>query len=161
MTEALNDLPQAGDRDLTLTRLIDAPRAAVYRAWTEPALLEQWFCPKPWQARVVAHDLRPGGVCHVDMHGPDGETHEHCGVYLEIVPQHKLVFTDAFTSAWRPSEKPFMTATITLADEAGGTRYTALVQHWSAEDREQHEAMGFQEGWGRCADQLAETARGL
>src|SRR5260370_40326694 len=55
--------------------------------------------------------------------------------------------------------KPFMTAIITFEDEAGQTRYTATVRHWSAEDKKAHEAMGFHSGWGQCTDQLAALAK--
>ncbi len=79
------------------------------------------------------------------------------GVYLEVVPNKRLVLTDAYREAWMPSEKPFMTVIVTFDDLGGGkTRYTARVRHWSVADREAHEKMGFHEGWGRCADQLAE-----
>ena len=68
------------------------------------------------------------------------------------------VFTDAYTEAWKPSAKPFMTAIVTFADEGGKTRYTARALHWTAEDKKTHEEMGFHQGWGICADQLAALA---
>jgi len=83
------------------------------------------------------------------------------GVYLEVVENERIVLTDAYTSAWEPSEKPFMTMVVTFADEEGKTRYTARVRHWTVADREAHEAMGFHQGWGQCADQLAEVAATL
>jgi hypothetical protein len=66
-----------------------------------------------------------------------------------------LVLTDAYTQAWEPAPKPFMTIILTFGREAGKTRYTALVRHWTVADREAHEKMGFHQGWGQCADQLA------
>jgi hypothetical protein len=75
-----------------------------------------------------------------------------------VVKNEKLVFTDAYTRAWEPSAKPFMTAIVTFADEGGKTRYTARALHWTAEDRKTHEDMGFHQGWGQCADQLAALA---
>lgn len=142
-------------RELVLTRLIDAPREKLYRAWTEPELLVQWFSPLPWTTPEAELDLRAGGKSRVIMRSPEGETFPSEGVYLEVVPNERLVFTDAYTAGWEPSEKPFMTAIITFEDEAGKTRYTARVRHWSEADREEHEGMGFHEGWGQCADQLA------
>ena len=68
---------------------------------------------------------------------------------------------DAFVRAWEPKENPFMTVVLTFADEAGKTRYTARVRHWSKADRDRHEQMGFQQGWGICADQLEALARAL
>jgi len=147
--------------ELTLTRVIDVPRQALWRCWTEPELIKQWFTPRPWTTPVVEVDVRPGGASHMIFRGPDGEEYPNRGVYLEVVPGERLVFTDAYSGGWMPSPKPFMTAIISFADEEGGTRYTARVRHWSAEDRARHEDMGFHDGWGRAADQLAAVARSL
>ncbi len=149
------------NRELVLTRLIDAPRQAVYRAWTEPELLKQWFAPKPLTTPVAQLDVRPGGSNLIVMKGPDGSDMPNQGVYLEVVPNEKLVFTNAYTKAWEPSDKPFMTVVLTFEDEAGKTRYTARVLHWTIADRETHERMGFHQGWGLCTDQLAEVAQSL
>jgi uncharacterized protein YndB with AHSA1/START domain len=103
-------------------------------------------------------DVRPGGSSLVVMRSPDGNEMPCPGVFLEVVPNQRLVVTDAYTSAWQPSPKPFMTAIVTFEDEGGKTRYTARVLHWTVGDREAHEKMGFHEGWGKCADQLAALA---
>jgi uncharacterized protein YndB with AHSA1/START domain len=152
--------PIAADaaHELVLTRLILAPKEKLFRAWTEPELLKQWFVPKPWSVAAAETDVRPGGISRIVMRDPDGNEFPNQGVYLEVVPNERLVFTDAYTEAWKPSEKPFMTCIVTFEDEAGGTRYTARARHWTAADREAHEKMGFHEGWGKCADQLAELA---
>ena len=144
--------------ELVLTRLIDASRQNLFRCWSEPDLLKQWFAPLPYTTPHAELDVRPGGSCLITMRSPDGQDMPMQGVYLEVVADEKLVTTDAFSSAWVPSAKPFMTTVVTFADEAGKTRYTARVRHWSAEDRAAHEAMGFHEGWGQCADQLAALA---
>lgn len=146
----------ASDRELVLTRLIDAPREKLFRAWTEPELMKQWFVPRPWTTPVIEVDLRPGGSNLIVMRSPEGNEFPNRGVYLEIVKNERLVFTDAYTKAWEPSEKPFFTGIITFEDEGGKTRYTARALHWTVADREEHEKMGFHEGWGQCADQLAE-----
>ena len=146
------------DRELVLTRLIDAPREKLFRCWTEPALIKQWFAPLPWTTPHAEIDVRPGGSSLVVMRGPDGNEFPNPGVILEVVKNEKLVFTDAYTKAWEPSAKPFMTVVLTFADEGGKTRYTARVRHWTAEDRKVHEDMGFHQGWGQCADQLAALA---
>jgi uncharacterized protein YndB with AHSA1/START domain len=142
------------NRDLVLTRLIDAPREKLFRAWTEPALLMQWFAPLPYTTPRAELDVRPGGATLVVMRGPDGVELPNQGVYLEVVRNERLVFTDAFTAAWEPSQNPFMTVILTFQDEGGKTRYTARVRHWTVADRESHEKMGFHQGWGLCADQL-------
>ena len=160
MTKRLEIAPN-NDRELVLARWIDAPVAAVWRCWTEPALLEQWFCPKPWRVTDVKQDIRPGGSCFMIMRGPNGEEVPQRGVYLDIVPGRRIVFTDAFTEAWVPSEKPFMAASVEMAPEDGGTRYIARAGHWSVADRAQHEAMGFHQGWGIASEQLEALAREL
>jgi uncharacterized protein YndB with AHSA1/START domain len=148
--------------DLVLERTLQAPRMAIWRCWTEPALIEQWFCPKPWGATDVKADLRAGGASSMTMRGPSGEAFLNNGVYLEVVPGQRLVFTDAFTSAWQPSGKAFMVGEITLADApGGGTHYKAVVRHWNATDLQQHVKMGFHQGWGIAADQLEALAKTL
>ena len=148
----------SSDRELVLTRLIDAPREKLFRAWTEPELIKQWFVPAPWTIARAEMDVRPGGRSPVVMRSPEGQDFPNHGVYLEVVKDEKIVFTDAYTEAWQPSEKPFFTGIITFEDEGGKTRYTARALHWTAAAREEHEKMGFHEGWGICADQLAALA---
>ena len=143
------------DRELVLTRVINAPREKLFRAWTEPELIKQWFTPPPFTVTAVETDVRPGGASLVVMRGPDGVEYPNRGVYLEVVRNERLVFTDAYTSAWTPSEKPFMTGCLTFEDVGGSTRYTARVLHWTVADREAHEKMGFHQGWGQATDQLA------
>lgn len=147
------------DRDLVLTRRFEAPPAKVFRAWTDPELMKQWFAPKPWTTPHVEIDLRPGGSSLVVMRSPEGEDYPNPGIYLDVVPNRRLVSTDAYTDAWTPSQKPFMTLILTFDDDNGGTTYTALARHWSAEDCQAHVKMGFHEGWGQCADQLADLLK--
>lgn len=148
--------------DLVLTRVMDAPREKLFRAWTEPALMKQWFAPLPWTISQVETDLRAGGASRIVMRSPEGQEYPNSGIYLEVVKNEKIVFTDAYTEGWKPSEKPFFTAIVTFEDLGGGkTRYTAIARHWTAEDRETHEKMGFHEGWGKCAGQLEALAQTL
>jgi uncharacterized protein YndB with AHSA1/START domain len=148
-------------RDLVLTRLIDAPRETLFRAWTEADMLKQWFAPLPWTTPFAELDVRPGGANIITMRSPEGQDMPNSGVYLEVVPNERLVFTDAYSKAWEPAEKPFMTVILTFADEDGKTRYTATARHWTVEDKQQHEAMGFHVGWGMCADQLETLVKGM
>jgi uncharacterized protein YndB with AHSA1/START domain len=152
----------AKDRELILTRVIDVPREKLFRAWTEPELLKQWFAPAPYTTPVAQVDLRPGGANLIVMRSPEGQDLPNPGVYLEVVPNERLVFTDAYTKAWELSEKPFMTVILSFEDLGGGkTKYTACVRHWTVADREAHENMGFHVGWGLCTDQLAALAAKL
>jgi uncharacterized protein YndB with AHSA1/START domain len=156
-------------RELSLTRLLKAPPERVYAAWTQPDLLRQWFAPRPWTTPVAELDVRPGGSQRFVLRSPEGEEFPHRGVYLEVVPNARLVYTSAFTEAWVPCEEPapgtchfLMAVILTFEPEDGGrqTRYTARVRHWSPADCRRHAEMGFHEGWGQCADQLGALVEG-
>ncbi|MEO7255370.1 MAG: SRPBCC family protein [Casimicrobium sp.] len=156
--------PATALHELSLTRLIDAPRDKLFRCWTEPALIVQWFTPPPWKTIHAETDVRTGGSSCMVMQGPDGTEMPNRGVYLEVVENEKIVFTDAYTSAWVPSAKPFFTGVLTFEEEGGQsgiTRYTARARHWNAEDARAHEVMGFHQGWGIATDQLAALAKTL
>ena len=142
-------------RELSITRLIDAPVETVWRVWTQRT--EEWFCPRPWTVEIQEQDLRPGGASRMTMRGPNGEENQLQGVFLEVIPNAKIVSTDAFAPGWVP-QGPFMMAITTFEDEGGKTRYTARARHWTDEACEQHRAMGFEQGWGIVAAQLAELA---
>src|SRR3546814_4604542 len=96
------------------------------------------------------------------MRSPEGEDMPHDGIFLEVVPNEKIVFTNAFTAGWVPQMLSGegcdfgMVAIMTFEAEGGGTRYTARVRHWDEEALKAHEAMGFHEGWGQVANQHAE-----
>lgn len=153
---------QDTDRSLVLDMILDAPRHHVYRCWTEANLLTQWFAPKPWRTPRAVLDVRAGGASLITMADEQGNEYPNPGQYLEVVPDERLVFTDAFTGDWQPSEKPFFTGYLTFADAGEGkTRYTAVARHWTAEDAQNHKTMGFHEGWGICAGQLEALAASL
>jgi len=141
--------------ELAVERYIDAPPAVVWQVWTER--LAEWWAPKPWTTEIIANDLRPGGRSAMLMRGPDGATSPMEGVVLEVVPRERIVFTDAFRVGWIP-QAPFMVGVFTMTPDGAGTRYRACARHWDEATRRQHEAMGFREGWGAVADQLAALA---
>jgi len=143
------------EHELSVTRLIEAPVELVWKIATER--LAEWWCPKPWTAEIVEQDWRPGGRSAMIMRGPDGEAHPMEGVFLEVTPNRRFVFTDAFKAGWVP-RTAFMVGFFEFADEGGKTRYTAGARHWTAEAKAQHEAMGFADGWGKVAEQLAQLA---
>lgn len=152
------------DLDLVISRLLRVPRALVWKAWTDPAHLKEWWCPKPWTTEVLGFDLRPGGSFHTFMKGPGGgETSDNPGTFLEIVPLSRIVWTTALVEHWRPAAEPWlpMTAIITMEDEGEHTRYGATVLHKDKTARDQHEQMGFFDGWGTCIEQLEAFAGSL
>jgi uncharacterized protein YndB with AHSA1/START domain len=158
------------DLDLVLERTLNAPRDLVWKAWTTPEHLKRWFAPKPYEISELELDLRPGGIFRLRMVGPDGfdTGHGNPGCVLEVIEGEKLAWTSALAPGYRPAEtgegcESFpMTAIVTLEDAGDGkTLYRAVALHKSVADRDTHEQMGFQEGWGKCADQLEELAREL
>jgi uncharacterized protein YndB with AHSA1/START domain len=134
----------------------------VWRCWTEEDLLKQWHCPRPWSVPEADFDLRPGGRFNTVFAGPDGERMENKGMWLEIVPEERLVFTDFYTEGYVPQGDGFMTGFVELSDtEDGKTRFIWGARHRNAETMKQHVEMGFEQGWGAAADQLEETAQSV
>lgn len=165
MSEPITHVPNEA-LDLYIDRIVDVPRDLVWKAWTDPELLKQWFTPKPWQTTDCEIDLRPGGVFGTTMKGPnEGEEFTGRGCYLEIVEGKKLVWTTALGPGYRPqpgyfedkdSGQFYFTAVITMEDHEGGTKYRALVIHSDEAGKQKHETMGFHHGWGAALDQLVE-----
>ena len=150
--------------ELSVTRYIDAPPQDVYRVYTERTA--EWWVPKPWTTLAVEWDLRTGGRMYTEMRGPDGEGEGEGGegVFLEVVPGERIVWTNAFRRGWQPQVQTnegcdfAMVAIVTFEREGAGTRYTARVHHWDPEAVKKHREMGFEQGWGMVAAQLAEIA---
>ena len=148
--------PPDPDLDLTLSRVIKAPRSAIWSAWTDPASFEQWWVPAPARSKVLEMDLSPGGsfVTQISENGGPFKPHMS-GCFLAIDHRERIVFTNSLVAGWRPAESPLMTAIITLRDHPMGTEYAAHVMHKNNADRNMHEEMGFYDGWGTVTAQLA------
>ena len=149
--------------DLSVERHITATPSRVWEIMTKR--ITEWWCPKPWTTTVAELDWRSGGAFHLIMRGPSGEA--DCqgeesvgGVLLELVPGQRFAFTDTFSKGWEP-QTPFMVGIFEIEPDGDGTRYRATARHWTAEAREEHRKMGFEQGWGAVADQLAELAEGV
>lgn len=149
------------ETDLKLERILDVPRDWVWQCWTSAEHIKHFFVPKPHRVIACELDLRPGGRFNTLFDVNGGEMKNE-GVFLEIVEGRKLVFTDTYTEEWKPNKNSFMTAILLLDDAgAGKTRYTAIARHQTPEARKVHEEMGFYEGWGIVADQLADYIKVL
>jgi len=158
------------DTDLILERTLDAPIELVWEAYTNPEHIKQWFAPKPYQITECELDLHPGGIFRIRMVGSDGFDTGHGvpGCVLEVIDREKLTWTSALGPGYRPNLSgegcesfPF-TAVVTFADAGNGkTAYRAVALHKDVADREKHEQMGFNEGWGTVAGQLEEFAQSL
>ncbi|MCY1392872.1 hypothetical protein D3C76_1015700 [compost metagenome] len=145
------------EHELSISRLIDAPRIKVFRAWTEPELLAQWWGPHGMTTPICEMELWVGGVFRTVLCAPDGSEYLNEAVFLEILEPQRIVFTDAFIPGWIPSKRAFVTAIITFDEVLDMTRFTARALHWRDADRQAHEEMGFYRGWGESLDRLVEV----
>jgi uncharacterized protein YndB with AHSA1/START domain len=140
-------------RELALTRIIDAPPARVFSTWT--TRFKDWWGPHGMTTPFCEMDLRTGGVFRTVMRAPDGTEYPTRGIFLEVVPPERIVFTDAFDPGWQPHPDIFFTAITTFEPLSDGrTQLNARALHWTAESCEKHEAMGFEQGWGESLDRL-------
>ena len=137
--------------ELSVTRLIAAPPPKVWDVLTNRT--NEWWCPLPWRAEVDWGERRAGAAIHTTMYGPQGELHQHPGLLLAWDHGRRIASTDAITGDLVPNA-PFMIGIWESEPEADGTRYTARARHLSEEAMTEHRAMGFDEGWSACADQL-------
>ena len=146
------------DLDLTLQRVIRAPREVVWRAWTDPSQLERWWVPAPTMLRVDRLEPRPGGAIVTRMSDDGSDFVRHMDAAFLLADEHeRIVFTNAIDSGWRPADpRPVaMTAEITFGEHPDGTDYRVLVRHGDPAARARHEELGFQDGWGAVTEQLA------
>jgi uncharacterized protein YndB with AHSA1/START domain len=147
--------------DLTLERIIRAPRAVVWEAWTKPASLAVWWLPAPTRCRVERLDTVPGGPFVTSMSDDGIEFAPHLDAcFLAVDDGERIVFTNAVDSRLRPAtpEPIAMTAEISLRDHPDGTDYRVIVRHRDPAACALHEKLGFFEGWGTVTEQLARLA---
>ena len=147
--------------DLTLERIIRAPRATVWKAWTDPAQFEQWWVPAPAVCRVERLEVRPGGAMVTQLSDDGSQFGPHLDAVILVADElERIVFTNAIDSNWRPvSPQPIaMTAEVMLADHPDGTDYRIVVRHGDPASRARHAELGFADGWGTVTKQLAAVA---
>ncbi|MGB8818633.1 MAG: SRPBCC family protein [Rhizobiaceae bacterium] len=156
-------IPIDPELDLVLERFVPVSPDKVWRAWTEPEMLKQWFTPKPWQTVHAEIDLLPGGRFVTVMRSPEGQEFPGEGCILESVPNARLVWTSALKRGYRPQHAPLggflFTCTLTMEPEGEGTRYKAIARHADAAGATSHKDMGFHDGWGAALDQLVELMK--
>lgn len=145
--------------DLSFTRTLAAPRRLIWECWTDPRHIPHFFVPAPHKVTAVDIDLRVGGRFNTTF-VVDGAVMDNKGVYLEVEPETKLVFTDAYTEGWKPAAEPFMTAILLLGDApGGGTTYTAIARHRNPDSRKAHEEMAFSTAGARWRRSSTPTQR--
>jgi uncharacterized protein YndB with AHSA1/START domain len=145
------------NRELSLTRSIAAPPERVWDVMVNRQ--EEWFCPRPWRAKIDYQDRRPGGRCDMTFYGPDGEAMPQNGIYLAFDEGRRFVMTDAIRGDFEP-HGPFMIGIWEIEPEGDGTRFPGRARHWTDEAVEQHKQMGFEAGWGAAVDQLQALCEG-
>ncbi|GAB3829977.1 SRPBCC domain-containing protein [Kribbella italica] len=147
--------------DLVVERVIRAPRAVVWSAWTEPSRFARWWVPAPTVCRVDRLEVRPGGGLVTRM-SDDGATFvPHLDASFVVAEElERIVFTNTIDSSWHPTNPTpiAMTAEVTFADHPDGTAYRIVVRHGDPASRKLHEEIGFADGWGSVTAQLAEVA---
>jgi uncharacterized protein YndB with AHSA1/START domain len=159
MVERARSDARSGERELVLTRTFDAPRALVFAAWTEPELVVQWRAPRGCHLRSCTMDLRPGGAWRACMHWADGTDHWQGGVFREIVPPERLVFTYAWEDGdGRPKHETLVT--VTFAERAGATELHLRQSVFESESSRDSHGGGWRETLDVLADHLAKTAEG-
>jgi uncharacterized protein YndB with AHSA1/START domain len=140
------------ERELAASRHFAAPPALVFDAWTNPARMREWMLgPDGWTMAVCDVDLRAGGAWRFAWRGPDGEELGMQGVYREVSPPGRLVFTEAWGGDW-----PETLNTVLLAEEDGGTRLTCIVEFVSTGARAAAFSTGMSQGMTQSLDRLAE-----
>ncbi|MGE5625478.1 MAG: SRPBCC family protein [Bacillota bacterium] len=146
--------PGDTERELTLTRVFDAPRALVFRAWTDPKLLARWWGPQMFTNPVCEVDARPGGHLRIVMRGPDGSDYPMRGVFREVVAPEKLSFTNfAVDLEDRPVIEGF--TTVLFAEEGGKTRLTIHTCGKAVQPVAVQYLQGMEQGWTGSLEKLA------
>jgi uncharacterized protein YndB with AHSA1/START domain len=159
---------EASHNDFVITRVFDAPRDLVWRAWTDPERMRHWWGPKGFTVFSSNMDLRPGGLYHYGMTAPDGSTMWGKFVFREVTPPQRLVFINSFSDeAGGTTRHPMaanwpleMLSTFTFDEEPGGkTRFMGRSCAYNASEDERKtfdsSHASLTQGWGGTLDQLA------
>jgi uncharacterized protein YndB with AHSA1/START domain len=155
-----------GEQELVIRRVFDAPRELVWKAWTEPQRLMQWWGPKGFTSPVCKMDLRVGGKYINCMRSPEGKDYWSTGVYREIVPLERIVCTDSFADehgnvvpathyGMSPDLPLEMLVTVTFEQQEGKTRLT--LKHVGFPPGEDYD--GANQGWNESLDKLAKSLK--
>jgi uncharacterized protein YndB with AHSA1/START domain len=141
-------------RELTLTRVFDAPRSLVFKLWTEPEHMAQWWGPKGFTNPVCELDARPGGAIRIHMRAPDGTLHPMSGTFREVVAPERLVFTAVAEDL---EGHPLLEAltTVTFAAHGGKTTVTVHAKAVGIAPIAAQMLDGMQAGWTQSLERLA------
>jgi uncharacterized protein YndB with AHSA1/START domain len=165
-----NSADVGSERDCVITRTFDAPRTLVFKAWTDPKHMAQWWGPDGFTNPVCELDVRPGGAWRIVMRAPNGEEHPAKGIYREVVPPERLVFTidhSELSDQWhalvnpgrdKSKDKPALEgiSTVTFDEQDGKTTVTIRTRFESVEILEAFAKMGMAQGWSQSLERLAQ-----
>jgi len=156
------------ENEFVLTRVFNAPREIVFKAWTDPKQMARWWGPKSFTNPVCQMDVRPGGKMRIVMRGPDGKEYPFKGVFLEVVEPERLVYTNDSSEhgqEWHnlvnpDREKGEPITTVTFEDESGKTRLTVRMVFPSTKLRDGYLRGGLSQGFEQSLDRLEDVLRG-
>jgi uncharacterized protein YndB with AHSA1/START domain len=154
--ERIDQMETQKTKELTLTRVFDAPRELVFKAWTNPELMARWFGPHIFTIPVCQLDVRPGGAILIHMRGPDGVDYPLTGIFHEIVQPERIVFSSS--AVMDESGKPQLEtlSTVTFAEENGKTKMTLHVLVVKASPLAEGPLSGMAEGWTQSLEKLTD-----
>ena len=150
-----NTMPNE-EQELVLTRLFDAPRELVFKAWTDPKCVAQWWHPRGFTNPVCELDVRPGGTIRIHMRGPDGTVYPMTGVYQEVVEPERIVFTSAALDAEGNALFELLT-TVTFAEQGGQTKQILRARVIKRTAQAAQYLKGMEAGWTQSLEHLAES----
>lgn len=167
---AVKNRSVAAERDFVITRILDAPRALAFEAWTDPKHMAQWWGPKAFTTPVCDMDVRKGGAYRIVMRSPEGGDYPMTGVFMEVMPPERLVLTmdcSEHPDEWHDMVNPNwdretrnstgeLVTTVTFEEQGGKTKLTIRTRFESAAIRVAMVNMGMSEGWSESLDRLEE-----
>jgi len=153
MDTSSNVASETSDRELVITRIFDAPRSLVFKAWTEPERQIQWLGPRGFSGKILQSAKRPGDAYRYYMRDPQGGDHWQQGILREMVEPERLVFTYVWANQQGQPTRPETLVTLTFEDVGGKTRLTlrqGIFESVSA--RDDHRG-----GWNSSLDRLGDA----
>jgi len=156
MTTSNNETTKSGQREVVFTRILDAPRELVFKAWTDPKQMAQWWGPRYFTNPVCEMDVRPGGAILIHMRAPDGVVYPMKGVFHEVVEPERLVFTSSALEDDEGNPQMEDLTTVTFEEADGKTRLTVRAVVTKAEPAAAGALEGMEEGWSQSLDRLTE-----
>jgi len=159
MHESKNESGSSADHEFVITRVFDAPREVVFKAWTDPQRLKRWWGPKGFTNPACEVDARPGGAIRIDMRAPDGVVYPMTGTFVEVVEPERLVFISAALDA---NGEPLFEVlnTVTFSEEGGKTKLTVHASVSKVKGEAAPHLAGMEKGWSMSLDRLAEEVQG-